>query len=246
MLALRHQLTVLRRKARKRLAFRSFNRHFFASLYRIAPSVVNARNAAPGAGSQGRDPDSQWARLSGRRIRHFQPVACSSMSIRSIQRMKWRMFSLTPNRPRSSRSTYSRASLRRLCNRFRCHVILTEAAGCFRCRRGVSLDVKTVRGGAIERSENVATPLVVEEVAEPAQAAKNAAPGIDGEQAIDLSRKATGNFVSKIMQDIYVLARGEAAFAYGAGGLALFAMLALGLGLMASPAEAAPFACRES
>ena len=31
-----------------------------------------ARNAAPGAGSQGRDPDSKWARLSGRRIRHFQ------------------------------------------------------------------------------------------------------------------------------------------------------------------------------
>jgi hypothetical protein len=31
-LALRHQLTVLRRKAPKRLAFRSFDRLFFASL----------------------------------------------------------------------------------------------------------------------------------------------------------------------------------------------------------------------
>jgi hypothetical protein len=82
---------------------------------------------------------------------------------------------------------------------------------------------------AIERSENVATPLAVEAVAEPAQAAKNAAPGIDGDQAIDLSRKATGNFISKIMQHIYVLARGETAFAlekgrgaiYTAGGPAL-------------------------
>src|ERR1700730_9426572 len=41
-LALRHQLTVLRRKAPKRLAFSSFDRLFFASLYRIAPGVVNA------------------------------------------------------------------------------------------------------------------------------------------------------------------------------------------------------------
>jgi hypothetical protein len=79
---------------------------------------------------------------------------------------------------------------------------------------------------AIERSENVATPLAVEAVAEPAQAAKNAAPGIDGDQAVELSRKTTGNFVAKFMQHIYVLARGEAAFAwekgrgaiYGAGG----------------------------
>ncbi|PNE11559.1 MAG: hypothetical protein CR217_08095 [Beijerinckiaceae bacterium] len=82
---------------------------------------------------------------------------------------------------------------------------------------------------AIERSENIATPLAVERVAEPAQAAKNAAPGIDGDQAIELSREATGNFVIKIMQHIYVLARGEAAFAwekgrgaiYGAGGAGL-------------------------
>ena len=41
-LALRHQLTVLRRKAPKRLAFSRFDRLFFASLYRIAPGVVSA------------------------------------------------------------------------------------------------------------------------------------------------------------------------------------------------------------
>src|ERR1700730_14473177 len=40
--ALSHQLNVLRRKSPKRLAFSSFDRFFFASLYRIAPGVVNA------------------------------------------------------------------------------------------------------------------------------------------------------------------------------------------------------------
>ena len=41
-LTLRHQLTVVRRKAPKRLAFSTLNRLVFASLYRIAPGVVNA------------------------------------------------------------------------------------------------------------------------------------------------------------------------------------------------------------
>jgi len=41
-LTLRHQLNVLRRKSPKRLAFSNFDRLIFASLYRIAPRVVNA------------------------------------------------------------------------------------------------------------------------------------------------------------------------------------------------------------
>jgi hypothetical protein len=41
-LALRHQLNVLRRKAPKRIAFTTFDRLVFASLYRIAPGVLNA------------------------------------------------------------------------------------------------------------------------------------------------------------------------------------------------------------
>src|SRR5208337_1764399 len=40
--ALRHQLNVLRRKSRKRLAFSNFDRLIFAGLYRIAPNVLNA------------------------------------------------------------------------------------------------------------------------------------------------------------------------------------------------------------
>ena len=38
--ALRHQLNVLRRKSPKRLAFSNFDRLVFAGLYRIAPRIV--------------------------------------------------------------------------------------------------------------------------------------------------------------------------------------------------------------
>ena len=40
--ALRHQLNVLRRKAPRRLTFRSVDRLVFAGLYRIVPDVLNA------------------------------------------------------------------------------------------------------------------------------------------------------------------------------------------------------------
>jgi hypothetical protein len=39
--ALRHQLNVLRRKAPKRLVFSNFDRLVFASLYRLAPGILN-------------------------------------------------------------------------------------------------------------------------------------------------------------------------------------------------------------
>src|SRR5262245_29253593 len=41
-LVLRHQLNVLRRKARKRVAFSAVDRLLFAGLYRLAPSVLDA------------------------------------------------------------------------------------------------------------------------------------------------------------------------------------------------------------
>jgi hypothetical protein len=40
--SLRHQLNVLRRKAPNRIAFTTFDRLIFASLYRISPRIVNA------------------------------------------------------------------------------------------------------------------------------------------------------------------------------------------------------------
>jgi hypothetical protein len=41
-LTLRHQLNVLQRKAPKRVVFSNFDRFVFASLYRIAPDILNA------------------------------------------------------------------------------------------------------------------------------------------------------------------------------------------------------------
>jgi hypothetical protein len=41
-LVLRHQLNVLRRKAPKRMAFKSIDRLVFAGLYRLAPDVLDA------------------------------------------------------------------------------------------------------------------------------------------------------------------------------------------------------------
>jgi transposase InsO family protein len=41
-LTLRHQLNVLQRKAPKRLVFSNFDRFVFASLYRLAPGILNA------------------------------------------------------------------------------------------------------------------------------------------------------------------------------------------------------------
>jgi hypothetical protein len=40
--ALRHQLNVLRKKAPKRLVFSNFDRFVFACLYRIAPGILNS------------------------------------------------------------------------------------------------------------------------------------------------------------------------------------------------------------
>jgi hypothetical protein len=43
---------------------------------------------------------------------------------------------------------------------------------------------------------------------------KTAPAGIDGDQAIDLSRKMTGNFVAEPLRNAYSFCRGEAAFAW--------------------------------
>jgi hypothetical protein len=41
-LALRHQLNVLQRQSPKRLTFGNFDRLVFATLYRLAPRILNA------------------------------------------------------------------------------------------------------------------------------------------------------------------------------------------------------------
>jgi hypothetical protein len=64
---------------------------------------------------------------------------------------------------------------------------------------------------ALQQSNNVATPVAIEAVVEQAETAKTAPAGIDGDQAIDLSRKTTGNIVSELLRSVI---RGEPAFAW--------------------------------
>jgi hypothetical protein len=83
---------------------------------------------------------------------------------------------------------------------------------------------------ALHHSENVATPGAIGAVAEQAETAEMAPPGVDGDQAICLGRKTTGNFVSEILLRVYALLRSESGFAleeiragaYRAAGAAVF------------------------
>lgn len=63
---------------------------------------------------------------------------------------------------------------------------------------------------ALQQSENVATPEAIVAVVEKADTAKTAPAGIDGDQAIDLSRKTTGNFVVELLRSVMR----ESAFAW--------------------------------
>jgi hypothetical protein len=67
---------------------------------------------------------------------------------------------------------------------------------------------------ALQHSENVATPTAIEAVAEQAETAKTAPAGIVGDQAIELSRKTTGNFVAELLRNAYASVRKEAGFAW--------------------------------
>ncbi len=66
---------------------------------------------------------------------------------------------------------------------------------------------------AVRDSENIATPAAIEAVAEQDQAAAKAPAGADGDQAVDLSRKTTGNFVIQLLRSAYAFVRREPAFA---------------------------------
>src|SRR5207249_2762987 len=90
---------------------------------------------------------------------------------------------------------------------------------------------------AIEHSENVATELAIAVIIEQASAAKDAPPGINGDQANDLSRKTNENFIIQLLRWGYSALRGESGFAwkeYRAGGYrAAGAATATGVGLVA-------------
>lgn len=86
---------------------------------------------------------------------------------------------------------------------------------------------------AILHSENIATPLAIDAVAEQANAAKSALASIDGDQATELSRKTTSNFVIQLVGSAYALVRNESSFVikeiragvYRAAGAAAFSHL---------------------
>ena len=67
---------------------------------------------------------------------------------------------------------------------------------------------------AVRRSQNVATPAAIDAIAEEGLAAANAPAGVDGDQAIDLSRKTTGNFVIQLLRFAYAAVRRESAFVW--------------------------------
>jgi hypothetical protein len=67
---------------------------------------------------------------------------------------------------------------------------------------------------ALQHSENVATPMAIEAVGEQAETAKTATSGIDGDQAIDLSRKTSGNVVVELLRNAYAALRTEPGFAW--------------------------------
>lgn len=65
---------------------------------------------------------------------------------------------------------------------------------------------------AIQHSEGIATALAKEAVVEQAAAAANAPANVDGDQATELSRKTTGNFVIQFLRSAYALVRNEPSF----------------------------------
>jgi hypothetical protein len=66
---------------------------------------------------------------------------------------------------------------------------------------------------AVHESEGLATADAVETLADQVEAARTAPSGIDGDQAVELSRKTTGNFVIELLRAAYFRVRAEAGFA---------------------------------
>jgi hypothetical protein len=67
---------------------------------------------------------------------------------------------------------------------------------------------------AVEKSEGLATEAAEETLTEQIEAARTAPAGIDGDQAVDLSRKTTSNFVIELLRVAYARIRAEPGFAW--------------------------------
>jgi hypothetical protein len=67
---------------------------------------------------------------------------------------------------------------------------------------------------AVQASEGLATTAAVETLTEQIEATRDVAAGIDGDQAIDLSRKTSSNFVVTLLRSAYARLRAEPGFAW--------------------------------
>jgi hypothetical protein len=83
-----------------------------------------------------------------------------------------------------------------------------------RQRAELVVDLALPIAKAVQESEGVATAVATDALMEQIEAARDAPPGLDGEQAVDLSRKTTGNFVAELLRLAYARVRGEPGFAW--------------------------------
>jgi hypothetical protein len=78
----------------------------------------------------------------------------------------------------------------------------------------VIVDLAVPLTEAVQVSAGLATAAAIEALVEQVEAARNTLPGVDGDQAIDLSRKTAGNFIAELLRGAYARIRAEPGFAW--------------------------------
>jgi hypothetical protein len=76
----------------------------------------------------------------------------------------------------------------------------------------VSLALPIVK--AVREADGLATAAAIEALTEQLDAARSAPPGLDGDQAVDLSRKTNENLIVALLRWVYIRVRGEVGFAW--------------------------------
>jgi hypothetical protein len=77
-----------------------------------------------------------------------------------------------------------------------------------------TIDLAVPIAEAVQGSDGLATAAAIEAFVEQIEAARSAPPGVDGDQAIDLSRKTASNFVAELLRGAYARIRAETGFAW--------------------------------
>jgi hypothetical protein len=77
-----------------------------------------------------------------------------------------------------------------------------------------TIDLAVPIAEAVQVSAGLATAAAIQAFVEQIEAARNAPPGVDGDQAIDLSRKTVGNFVTELLRGACARIRAETGFAW--------------------------------